>query len=133
MTRSRFKGFLPILMLFVITNSFFFSGKNILARWHADQDVLIVGNILLFGITLISFFLAQRGMNHSNPNVFIRAVYASVMIKLFVCMIAAFVYISINKTGLNKPALFTCMGLYLLYTFMEVGALMKMLKRKSHG
>jgi hypothetical protein len=48
-------------------------------------------------------------------------------------MIAAFVYISINKTGLNKPALFTCMGLYLLYTFMEVGALMKMLKRKSHG
>ena len=77
--------------------------------------------------------MAQRGLSHSNPNVFFRAVYGSIMIKLFICMIAAFIYISMNKAELNKPALFTCMGLYLVYTFMEVAVLMKQLREKKHG
>src|SRR4051812_22296531 len=130
MTRQRFKGFLPLLLLFVILNSFFFSGKNILQRWNADQDVLIIGNALLFIVSMISFLLARRAMNDPNPHVFVRSVYISVMVKLFVCMIAAFVYISLQKKQLNKPALFTCMGLYLVYTFLEVSALMRMLKKK---
>jgi|SRR4051812_22668410 hypothetical protein len=130
MTRQRFKGILPMLLLFVILNSFFFSGKNILQRWNADQGVLIIGNTLLFILSLLSFLLAARAMNNPNPHAFVRSVYVSVMLKLFVCIIAAFVYISLYKSQLNKPALFTCMGLYLVYTFVEVSGLMRMLKQK---
>jgi len=130
MTRQRFKGILPMLLLFVILNSFFFSGKNILQRWNADQGVLIIGNTLLFILSLLSFLLAARAMNNPNPHVFVRSVYESVMLKLFVCIIAAFVYISLYKSQLNKPALFTCMGLYIVYTFVEVSGLMRMLKQK---
>jgi hypothetical protein len=133
MTRRKFKGFFPVVLFFILLNSFFISGKNLLARWNVDQDVLIIGNALLFTLTFVSFLLAHRGMNHSNPNVFIRAVYLSVMLKLFICIIAVFVYISIYKKELNKPALFACMGLYLVYTFMEVGILMKMLKQKKNA
>ena len=103
-----------------------------LARWDADRDVLIIGNVLLFVVTSISFFLARRGMQQSNPHAFVRYVYGSIMIKLFICMIAAFIYISIYKKNLNKPALFICMALYLVYTFMEVGVLMKMLRTKNN-
>jgi hypothetical protein len=130
MTRQRLKGFLPLILLFVVLNAFFISGKHLLQKWNADQDVLILGNALLFIVSIISFLLARRAMNNPNPHAFVRSIYISVMVKLFVCMIAAFVYISLYKSQLNKPALFTCMGMYLLYTFMEVSGLMRMLKQK---
>lgn len=127
------KGLLPVLVLFVVLNAIFIAGKNMLQRWGVDQEVLIAGNAVLFLITLMSFSLAQRGLNNPNPHAFVRSVYGSVMIKLFLCLIAAFIYISTNKANLNKPALFTCMGLYLVYTFMEVSALMKLLRGKKNA
>lgn len=133
MDRNRLKGFMPILLFFLALNAFFITGKRLLQKWEMDQDVVMAGNAILFVITLISFLLSLRGLNNPNPHAFIRAVYLSVMLKLFVCMIAAFIYISIHKAGLNKPALFTSMGLYLVYTFMEVGVLMKMLKQKKNA
>jgi hypothetical protein len=127
------KGFMPIALFFIVLNAFFLSGKNLLLRWNMDQDVVIIGNALLFLITLISFLLARRGLKNPNPHAFIRAVYLSVMLKLFVCVIAAFIYISMYRNNLNKPALFLCMGLYLVYTFLEVSVLMKMLKQKKNA
>jgi hypothetical protein len=55
------------------------------------------------------------------------------MVKLFACIIAAFIYIATAKDGVNKAALFTLMGLYLVYTFIEVGILTKLLRQKSNG
>ena len=52
-------------------------------------------------------------------------------ISIGICLIAAFIYISINKSHLNKPALFISMGLYLVYTFVEVSVLMKLLRGNS--
>ncbi len=104
-----------------------------LARWNADQAVLIFGNLLIFAVTLVSFLLAKRGLKSSNPNAFVRSVYRSVMIKFFICAIAAFVYIQMAQRQVNKPALFTCMVLYLLYSFIEVSALTKMLRSKPNA
>jgi len=133
MGKNKLKGFLPVLLIFIALNGFFISGKNMLQRWDVAQDVVIIGNLLLFLITLFSFLLAQRGLNNANPHAFVRSVYMSVMLKLFICIIAAFVYISVYKANLNKPALFTCMGLYLVYTFLEVSVLMKLLKQKKNA
>ncbi|HYK54931.1 MAG TPA: hypothetical protein VEV15_00505, partial [Flavisolibacter sp.] len=99
--------------------------------WGVNQDVVIMGNLLLFLITLISFVLGLKGLNNPNPHAFVRSVYTSMMLKLFLCIIAAFIYIAMYRDNLNKPALFTCMGLYLAYTFMEVSVLMKLLKEKN--
>ena len=127
------KPFSPVILLFIILNALFLTGRNALERWNVDQKVLIAGNILLFVITAISFMLAQRGLKSTNTHVFIRSVIGSIMIKLFVSIIAAFIYISIFKKQINKPALFTCMGLYLVYTFLEVSILTKQLKSKSNA
>jgi hypothetical protein len=131
--QSKFRAFLPVLFVFILLNAFFLMGSNLLNKWGADQSVLLVGNLLLFLITLLSFFIAQRGLKNPNPHAFTRAVFGSILIKLFVCIIAATVYIATYKSNLNKPALFGCMGLYLVYTFMEVSALTKMLRGKAHG
>ena len=131
MRNNAARPFLPIVLLFLILNGFFIAGKEMLDRWDADQSVLIVGNLLLFGITLFSFFIARKGLGNANPHAFVRSVYGGIMIKLFICIIAAFVYIASFGKALNKPALFTCMGLYLVYTFLEVSILTKMLKGSS--
>ena len=67
------KALRPVMLLFVLLNAFFIFGKNMLDRWGADQQVLIIGNALLFVITLASFMLAQKGLNNPNSHAFVRA------------------------------------------------------------
>ena len=132
MQRNR-KPFLPILLVFVSLNAFFFAGKNLLLNWGLDRDTVLIGNVVIFCVTLVSFLLAQKGLKSTNPHAFVRSIYTSMMVKLFACIIAAFIYIATAKEGVNKPALFTLMGLYLIYTFIEVGILTKLLRQKSNG
>ncbi len=132
MVKRKFKSFFPVVLFFIVLNAFFIAGKNMLARWGMDQDVLIIGNLLLFLITLVSFTLAQKGLKNPNPHAFVRSVYSGMMVKLFLCVIAVFIYVSAFKTTYNKPALFTCMALYLVYSFMEVSILMKLLRKNPH-
>lgn len=129
--RSKMRDFFPVLLLFIVLNGLFTAGGSLLDRWGADKAVLIAGNLLLFVITAFSFVMARRSLRHPNPHHFVRGVYSGILIKLFACMIAALAYIATQKANLNKPALFTCMGLYLVYTFTEVSVLMKMLKRNN--
>ena len=126
--RNSSKMFFPVIIFFVLLNAIFILGKNFFDDKGFDRDVLIIGNLLLFTITILSLFMGKRGLNNPNPHAFVRSVYGSIMIKLFLCIIVALIYIAIYQKQLNKPALFTCMGLYLVYTFMEVSILTKMLK-----
>ncbi len=127
------RSFSPAVLFFIMLNAFFISGKGLLERWGADQEVLIIGNLVLFVIFLLSFFVAQKGLKSTNPHAIVRSVYGSMMIKLFICIIAAFIYIAVYKKDLNKPAFFTLMGLYLVYTFIEVATLTKLSKQKANG
>jgi len=129
----RVKAFAPIALIFIVLNGFFIAGKSLLQQWNADQQVLIVGNLLLFAITFISFLIAIKGLRNPNPHAFVRSIFGGIMLKLFVCIIAAFVYISSVGKAVNKPALFIWMGLYLVYTFVEVSILTKLLRGKANG
>lgn len=129
--RNRFREFTPIVLLFIVLNALFISGRSLGERWDVSTDVLLGGNLLLFLLTFFSFLIAERGLQRTNPHAFVRAIYTSILMKLFIGMIAAFIYIAVNKQELNKPALFTVMGLYLVYSFLEVGILTRMLKSKK--
>ena len=54
------KPFMPVVLLFLILNAIFIAGRPTLERWNADQNVLIIGNALLFIITIISFFTGTK-------------------------------------------------------------------------
>lgn len=128
--RNRFREFAPLALLFVVVNALAVAFRSRWTTWNVDQDVLIAGNLFLFAVTFFSFLIAERGLQNKNPHTFVRSVMASIMVKMFLCAIAAFVYISIYKKELNKAALFICMGLYLVYTFLEVSILTRLLRRK---
>ncbi|HET7897122.1 MAG TPA: hypothetical protein VFL47_05620 [Flavisolibacter sp.] len=128
--RNRFRDFAPIALLFVIVNALAISLRSRWTAWNVSQDVLIAGNLFLFLVTLFSFLIARRGLQDKNPHAFVRSIYGSILFKLFICLIAAFIYIAVNKKALNKPAFFACMGLYLVYTFLEVSILTRLLRQR---
>ena len=107
-------------------------GKNFLIKQGVDQEVLIGGNLILFIATALSFYISQRSLASANPRSSVGSLYGSFMAKFFIIAIAAFVYIMVAKKNLNKPALIICMGLYLVYTFVEVSSLQKLLKQKKN-
>ena len=132
MPKTNARPLFPIVFFFIILNAFFLTGKNFLEEHGFDQSVLIVGNLIVFIATVFSFLFANRGLKSTNPQAFVRSVYLSIMVKLFVCIIGALIYIFMFRNNLNKPALFTSMGLYLVYTLIEVSVLTKLLKGKKN-
>lgn len=128
--RDRYGVLMPVVLLFVAANALPLLLHQLWPSLNVDKDVLIIGNLFLFVITLVSFFVAKRGLYKANPHAFNRAVMGSIMLKMFLAIIAAFAYIAAYKKELNKPAFFICMGLYLLYTFLEVSALTRSLRTK---
>ena len=106
--------------------------KTFLENNGFDRDFLMIANLLLFILTITAFYLQRKAIQSNNPNAFVRGVYAAMILKLFVCMIAVTVYAVMKKSNINKPALFTSMGLYLLYTSFEVGALMKVARKRKN-
>jgi hypothetical protein len=131
MNRETFRYFRPAVIIFIVLTAFFITGKNFLLRKGFDQEVLIIGNLFLFVITLLSFWVMSNGLKTKNTQAFLRGVYGGIMLKLFGCLIAAFIYIMTFRKDVNKPALFLCMGLYIVYTFVEVKALMKITLAKK--
>ena len=131
--QNKLKQFRPVIILFVLLNAIFFGAASFLARWEVDKTVLIIGNMVLFLASFISFLVALKGLNSENPHAFVRSVYGSIMLKFFICIPAALIYVMSFRKDLNKPALFICMGLYLVYTFVEISVLTKSLKNKPNA
>ena len=133
MNRNKLGPLRPMIIVFILLNAFFVTGKTLLEKWNADQGVLIIGNLLLFFASLLSFVLLRRSMAAANPNVFVRAIYTSFIVKFFICAVAAAIYVLVSGKEVNKPGLIGCMFLYVIYTFIEVSSLMKLLKLKKNA
>ena len=133
MNKEGVKHFRPACLIFIFLTAFFITGKSFLLRKGFDQEVLLIGNLFLFLITAVSFWMMSNGMKSKNTHAFMRNVYGGIMIKLFGCIILAAVYILSAKKNVNKPALFVCMFLYILYTFIEVKALMNLSAKKANA
>ena len=122
----------PLVLLFVMLNTLFIVFRKKWEAWGIDSQVLIIGNLFLFAITFVSFLIAKKGLQAKNPHAFMRSINGSIMVKMFLTIIAAGIYIAIYKKELNKGGLFICMGLYLIYTFLEVSILTRMLRQKPN-
>jgi hypothetical protein len=133
MRRNNAGSLMPVITLFVVLNAFFLTAKNMLEKYGFDREVLIVGNAILFVVTLLSFWISLRTLKSENPHKFVRGATMNTMLKLFICAFAAFIYIFSFRAQVNKPALFTCIGLYFVYSLLEVSVLTRLLKGKKNA
>jgi hypothetical protein len=127
------KIFFPIVFVFILVSSFAVVFPKALDKTGIAQGVLIIGNLVLFAVTLVSFLLYRKAMMAGNTQGFIRNVYSGMLLKFFVCIIAAFIYIFNARQAVNKPGVFALMFLYLVYTFLEIFILMKHSKHKKNA
>jgi len=131
-TKGLTRSFLPLLSIFFIASGLFLSRPPIFSRWNVDVNVLLIGNLILFMATILSFFLFTRSFYSKNAHAIVRTMYSGVLIKMMMCLVAVFIYISIAGKSVNKAGVFGCMFLYLIYTFTEVAILMKLSKQKKN-
>ena len=100
------KTVLPLVVLFLITASLTLVFRTTLVRHGFDWQVLIGGNLFIYLVTMVSLQLLRQGLSAASTTAFLTKAYGSIMLKLFACAAAAFVYIFINGSKLNKPAFF---------------------------
>ena len=125
------KIILPLIVLFVIFTGALTAAKTLLAKWGIDYSILIIANALFFLISLIAFYMQQKALNNSNPNVFVRSVMGGMLIKMFVCITAVIVYRLVAGNSVSKVSVFAAMFLYLLYLAVEVAVITKLNKHKN--
>jgi len=123
----------PVIIFFIVLNALIVVFRQKLTSMGFNVDVLIIGNIIVFAMTIVSLFLLGRGMKATNTPAFLRSVYGSFMIKFLLVLVTVFSYGYFNQGNLNKPSLFTMMFLYLVYTFIEIRSLLKLSKNGNNG
>lgn len=128
MNKSLLQPIRPLFIVFLLVNALALSGKSLLTKYNFNQELLIAGNLILFVVVLVSYSITYRSLHSVNSQAFIRAMYGSFLIKFFLLAIAAFIYIMLAKKNVNTPGLGVCGLLYILYTVIEIRALMKTLK-----
>lgn len=126
------RSFRPLMLIFIVMTALFLTNRAWFSQRDVNVDVLIIGNLILFAATAVSFFLFSRSLGSKNPQAIVRTVYGGVFSKMMICLVAVFIYISIAGKGVNKAGIFGCMFLYLLYTTIEVVILMKLSKQKKN-
>ncbi|MEN9372155.1 MAG: hypothetical protein RLZZ64_1230 [Bacteroidota bacterium] len=124
------KALRPIYILFIIINLIGLVLYKQLKTAGVDADVLLAGNIFVFALTMVSFYMLNKGLNAKTTFNFMSAVYGSFLMKLVVGAAAVVIYVLYAGEQKNLPGVFASMFLYLFYTFFEIKGLLELLKHK---
>jgi len=127
------KSSLPLIIVYCISTVLVIMGKKQLQQWGVNPTVVIVGNMILFAVSITSLLLYQRAMTHPTTMGFLRNTYSGLFLKLLVCIIAIMIYVVLDREHVNKPAIFTCVFLYFLYTLLEMRSLMQWNKARRNA
>jgi len=95
-----------------------------------DAKALWIGNILLFGLSLLSLRMIKTTDGKSAQG-FVNGVYASSLLKIVICPLSILLYVLLNKQGIHKPTVFSLLGMYFFYTMLDGTMLSNMNKRKK--
>ena len=121
-------SFLPIAVIFVATSLLFAAAHDWLAGKHIDHRVLLAGNLILFLATALSFYLYSRTLRNSNVHSFLRMMYAGLLIKMVLILAATLLYLFMTGGKVSKGGIMGCFGLYVVYTYLEVKILMRLIR-----
>ena len=131
--KSFIRVFLPVLLIFIISNAFFLTAGTLAAKWNISTDVIIGGNLVLFVATGVSFFLYYKALRNNNVQAFLRMIYGGMFLKMMICLFAAFIYIMVAGKTVNKGAIGICLFLYLVYSSLEIVLLLKQSKQRKNA
>lgn len=127
------RPFAPILAVFIVTTLVLVVVPDLTFLWGMSKPVMIGGNIILFLATGISFSLFEKSLKNNNVQAFLRMIYGGMFAKMMICLFAALIYIMVVKKDVSKGAIFGCMFLYFVYTFLEISIIMKLSRKNGYA
>jgi hypothetical protein len=129
--RKSAKAIAPMLVFFLLVNSFCFLFKNWLDAKAIDHMVVIIANCILFILSISIFLIHKRSAQNTNPHAFVRSVMAGTFIKLIVIAGAVTAYLITAGENKSVYGIVAGIGLYFVYTFIEVKSTSRL--NKEHG
>lgn len=119
-----------LLITFILLNGAFVGLRHFFERKNIDTDVVIIANALLCLLASLAILMHKKAAANPNPNAFVRSILTATVLKLFVIAGATFIYIAMAKETKSVNALFVGMGLYFIYTFIEVKLAQELNRKK---
>ncbi|MFN5023116.1 MAG: hypothetical protein ACK5EG_03600 [Chitinophagaceae bacterium] len=113
------KKFLPVTALFVLMNTMGLYCIYIFPIKGIKLSFILVVNLMLFVLALFNFWRIQK-MDLSKPNQMVQSVMMGTLVKMMIFAIAALIYSRQNLGPVGLITLFISMGIYLMYTFLEI-------------
>jgi hypothetical protein len=114
------KKFRPVLALFFAVIALAVLTQIVSIPFTINSNFILVVNLILFTMALFNFKrISQLDLN--NPNAMVRSVMTGTMLKFIVFGGGALWYATQKKAPIGTNNLLIAMGLYLLYTWIEIG------------
>lgn len=125
------RKFIPVAFIWIIATILLMIFRGWLQDMNVDVFFIMIANVLVFLLTWAGFRIVSSRASASNVHAFMRGVFTSFLLKMFVIVTALFIFISLYKE-VNKAAILISMGLYLVYSAVEVFQLMKMVRNQKN-
>lgn len=125
--------YLPLFIVFGLVFILVIVFKNYLIAKDVNTNFVLGANFILFALSIAGLFIQSRGAGATNLNAFLRGIYTSLLMKMFLIVGAILVYITIMGGEVNRPAIFIGMALYFIFTAIEVKQIMKLVRKKTDG
>jgi nitrogen fixation/metabolism regulation signal transduction histidine kinase len=97
------------IVIFLVLSAIFYALK--INAPEFNYAILMAGNAVMAFLCIVSYVIVTKQISN-RPDAFVRGVYASSFLKLFVCMISILVYAMVNKPHVHKPSIFVLLGIY---------------------
>ena len=111
---------LPLMIAFVIITVFSLGFRVALETGKVNVNVVLGANLILFLFSMLNIYFQSKNIHNPNPNAVIRGVMAGMFLKLFGLAAAAVIYLFAAGSNRSVYAVFAGMGLYIIYTWLEV-------------
>lgn len=111
---------IPFLSVFVVVNGLSVAFSARLSANAISIEVVLGANAILFLFSLVNIYLQQKNINNPNQSAVIRGVMVGTFLKLMGLAAAALIYLVTAGAGRSVNAIFVAMGLYIVYTWLEV-------------
>lgn len=121
---------IPFISIFVIIAGVVLAFAAKLDDYKINWVVVMGANIILFVFSILNIYFQQKNINNPNQAAVIRGVMAGTFLKLMGLAAAALIYLVAAGANRSVNAVFAGMGLYIVYTWLEVKISLKLKPKK---
>ncbi len=115
----KIKHLLPVLFVFVIVNAVLLTAHSLLAEQYIKYEFVMAVNLMLLMMSIFNFNRIRK-VDLKNPRAMVNSVMIGTILKMVVFAGAALFYATQKKAPVGMPTLLSSMGLYLVYTWLEI-------------